>query len=76
MTTFAPSQETWVEEMLSGVPVLSTITEVTGVLRCSRSTVIRLIKIGKLSALKSGSGGRVLVTKAALAHYLRGLKSA
>ncbi len=67
----------WIADAVAGLPALCTTDEACSVLRCSRRHLYRLLSCGKLRAVKAGAGAsRVLVPRAAVADYLRGLSEA
>lgn len=57
----------------SNAPVLYTSTQVAGILQLNRGHVLRLIRGGKIDAVRVGPHGSYRVTKASLEAFL-GLK--
>jgi len=66
----------WIEDTVATLPALLTTDEAIGVLRTCRRNLYRKIAAGKLRAVKSGEGGRVLIPRAAIADYLRAMEAA
>ena len=67
----------WVSEAVSHLPPIATANEVATVLRCSSRHVRRLVSIGRITGVHGAEGGssRLLVPRASIESYLRGLVS-
>jgi excisionase family DNA binding protein len=65
----------WINDAVTALPGMLTTDETAKFLHMSRRNLYRLISTGRLHAVKTATGtaGRVLVPRASLVSYLRGL---
>lgn len=66
----------WVDEAVAELPPLSTVEEARALLRTSRRHFYRLVKSGKIEAVKAVEAGRspLLIPRAEVARYLRSIR--
>ena len=72
-----PVATDWVEDVVTDLPTLVTISEAAEALRMSGRNVSRLLARGHLHAVRMGAGGgssRVLIARAEIARFLHRLK--
>lgn len=68
----------WITDVIAKLPTLLTVAEVTGVLRTSRRNLYRLTAAGRIHTLRASESGssRLLIPRASLESYLRGIEVA
>lgn len=72
-----PLATNWIDDVVTGLPTLVSISESAKALRMSARNVSRLLARGHLRAVRTGIGGgssRVLIARAEIARFLRGLE--
>jgi hypothetical protein len=72
------TKEDWVETTVAGLPALLTAAETAKVLRTTPRSIYKWCAMGRLGSVKRPGGGNtaLLIPKASLAAYLRGLEAA
>ena len=67
----------WIAEAVKDLPAITTAAEAAAVLRTSPRNLRRMVALGRITGVHGAEGGssRLLVPRASLESYLRGLVS-
>jgi excisionase family DNA binding protein len=74
----AAQRADWITEAVASLPPLASASEASALLRCSPRQLRRLVAAGRLAGIRACETGssRLLVPRASIERYLRGLDPA